>query len=141
MSNIWSSYKRKQVNISKATFNDEVNRLMEIYYKQLHSLLVKSEQDQDTFNDTYLKLTYNYNPEKNFIEQFKYYFNLLKGAYFRDDKVANYYLSFSDVPDITYKTDEEEVKTDKKISINKLKQSIQNYANFKKGQKRTNKID
>lgn len=141
MNNIWSSYKRKQVNISKATFNDEVNRLMEIYYKQLHSLLVKSEQDQDTFNDTYLKLTYNYNPEKNFIEQFKYYFNLLKGAYFRDDKVANYYLSFSDVPDITYKTDEEEVKTDKKISINKLKQSIQNYANFKKGQKRTSKID
>lgn len=141
MSNIWSSYKRKQVNISKATFNDEVNRLMEIYYKQLHSLLVKSEQDQDTFNDTYLKLTYNYNPEKNFIEQFKYYFNLLKGAYYRDDKVANYYLSFSDVPDITYKTDEEEEKTDKKISINKLKQSIQNYANFKKGQKRTNKID
>lgn len=141
MSNIWSSYKRKQVNISKATFNDEVNRLMEIYYKQLHSLLVKSEQDQDTFNDTYLKLTYNYNPEKNFIEQFKYYFNLLKGAYYRDDKVANYYLSLSDVPDITYKTDEEEEKTDKKGSINKLKQSIQNYANFKKGQKRTNKID
>lgn len=141
MSNIWSSYKRKQVNISKATFNDEVNRLMEIYYKQLHSLLVKSEQDQDTFNDTYLKLTYNYNPEKNFIEQFKYYFNLLKGAYYRDDRVANYYLSLSDIPDISYKTDEEEVKTEEKISMDKLKQNIQNYANFKKGQKRTNKID
>ena len=124
MINIWSSYKRKQVNISKATFNDEVNRLMEIYYKQLHSLLVKSEQDQDTFNDTYLKLTYNYNPEKDFIEQFKYYFNLLKGAYFRDDKVANYYLSLSDVPDISYKTDEEEVKTEEKISMDKLKQNI-----------------
>ena len=131
MINIWSSYKRKQVNISKATFNDEVNRLMEIYYKQLHSLLVKSEQDQDTFNDTYLKLTYNYNPEKDFIEQFKYYFNLLKGAYFRDDKVANYYLSLSDVPDISYKTDEEEVKTEEKISMDKLKQNIQNYSDIK----------
>lgn len=139
MSNVWSSYKRKQVIISKATFNDEVNRKMQINYKQLYSLLVINEQDQDTFNDTYLKLTYNYNPEQDFVLQFKYYFNLLKGAYYRDDKQANYYLSFSEVPDIAYQPDIEEESEDK-ISMNDLKQKIQNYANFKKGQKRTNQI-
>lgn len=139
MSNVWSSYKRKQVNISKATFNDDVNRLMQINYKKLHSSLVKSEQDQDTFNDTFLKLTYNYNPEQDFTEQFKYYFKLLKGAYFRDDKVANYYLSLTEVPDVTYQSDVVE-ETKEKISMIDLKQKVQNYANFKKGQKRTNQI-
>lgn len=139
MSSVWSSYNRKEVNISKATYNSAVNALMEKHYKQLHSQLVKSEQDQDTFNDTFLKLTYNYNPEQDFTEQFKYYFKLLKGAYFRDDKVANYYLSLTEVPDVTYQSDVVE-ETKEKISMIDLKQKVQNYANFKKGQKRTNQI-
>lgn len=140
MSSVWGSYNRKEVNISKATYNSAVNALMEKHYKQLHSQLVKSEQDQDTFNDTFLKLTYNYNPEQDFIEQFKYYFKLLKGAYYRDDRIANYFLTFSDVPDISY-TPDTDIEIRDKVSFSELKQSVLQYANFKKTKERTNKAD
>lgn len=140
MQEIWSSYKRKQVNINKATFNSEVNNLLELHYKYLHSVLVKSDKDEPIFNDTYLKLTYNYNPDKDFIEQFKYYFNLLKGAYYRDDRVANYYLDLKEayeVPDIIDDEPEEVPKS----SFNDLKDKIQNYAISQKSYKRANKKD
>ena len=138
--NAWSSYNRKQINIEKAVVNDEVSCYLQQHYKYLHSLLVKNPQDEDTFNDTYLKLTYNYNPDKDFIEQFKYYFNLLKGAYYRDDKVANYYLylvddySGLDKEDIEYYED----TPVKKTSINDLKNKI-HYAISKEKQKRASK--
>ena len=143
--NVWSSYNRKQVNIEKAVVNDEVSYYIQQHYKYLHSLLVKNPQDEDTFNDTYLKLTYNYNPNKDFIEQFKYYFNLLKGAYYRDDKVANYYLDIVDdysglakeeIEDIEYYED----TPVKKTSINDLKNKI-HYALSKEKQKRASKKD
>ena len=68
-------------------------------------MLVKSEADEDVFNDTYLKLTYNYKPDTDFIEQYCYYFNLLKGAYYRDNKVYNYLvvpIEDRDFPDTEY---------------------------------------
>ena len=139
---VWSSYNRKQVNIEKAIPNDEVTYYLQQHYKYLHSFLVKNPQDEDTFNDTYLKLTYNYNSEKDFIEQFKYYFNLLKGAYYRDDKVANYYL---DIVDDYTGIDKEEIEyyedtPVKKTSINDLKNKI-HYALSKEKQKRAGKKD
>lgn len=134
MRNIFSSYRRKQVNISKAIYNDAVNFLMNKHYTKLYSELVRSRQDQETFNDTFLKLTYNYNPEQDFMEQFKYYFRLLKGAYYRDDKIADYYLTFTDIPDVP----DIEVEYKDKISIDDLRKE---YANFKKTKERTNKAD
>ena len=86
--NNWNSYKRKQCNINKAVRNDSVSSLVQQNYRMLHIKL--KVKDESLFNDTYLKLTYNYNPEQDFIEQFTYYYNLLKGAYYRDDKVSNY---------------------------------------------------
>ena len=141
-SNNWSSYKRKAVNISKAIQNDEVSQLLNIHYKYLYTLLVKSEQDRDTFNDTYLRLTYKYNPEQDFIEQFKYYFKLLKGAFYRDDKVANYNLSIDSavvlsIPDKT----EPELSDQPQKSLTELKNSIQSYANFKKSKTRATAQD
>lgn len=88
--NNWDSYRRMQINIQKSVFNEQVTELLTKHYRYLHSLLVKQPTDEDIFNDTYLKLTYNYNPDKDFIDQYKYYFNLLKGAYYRDDKVTNW---------------------------------------------------
>ena len=91
------------------------------------------DTDEDIFNDTYLKLTYNYKPEIDFVNQFIYYFNLLKGAYYRDDKVAGYYLSLdttaADIAD-TPEYDEDEQKD--KPSLTNLRESLQSYANFKK---------
>lgn len=86
----YDKWRRMQNNIDNAYNNPEVSNLLNKHYKQLHSMLVKSELDEDIFNDTYLKLTYNYNPDSDFIQQYQYYFNLLKGAYYRDDKVTNY---------------------------------------------------
>lgn len=139
---VWSSYKRKQININKAVFNDEVAQYLQQHYKYLHSRLVKYDKDEDTFNDTYLKLTYNYNPDKDFIEQFVYYFNLLKGAYYRDDRVANYYLDLVDDFRNLDREDiiiEDEVKK-QKPSINDLKSKIHN-AISKEKTKRASKED
>lgn len=88
--NNWDSYRRKQINIDKAVTNDEVSQLFERHYKQLCRKLIKTESDKPVFNDTFLKMTHCYNPDKDYIEQYIYYFNLLKGAYYRDDKVTNY---------------------------------------------------
>ena len=137
----WSSYKRKQINIEKAIFNPSVSQQLEVHYKELYNLLVITDEDQDIFNDTYLKLTYNYNPEIDFKQQFTYYFNLLKGAYNRDDKVADYQLSFNlpdDTPDIT---PDDNKPVDTPLKFSELKQSLKNYANFKKSQKIEPQID
>lgn len=56
------------------------------YYSLLHKELVTVPEEEDIFTDTFLKLTYNFNPDKLFVEQFRYYFQLLKGAYIRDGR-------------------------------------------------------
>lgn len=136
-SNNWSSYKRKGVNISKAIQNDQVSQLLTIHYKYLYTLLVKSEQDRDTFNDTYLRLTYKYNPDRDFIDQFKYYFKLLKGAFYRDDKVANYRLSIDSSIALNIPDNPDTEPADKStLSLTELKNNIQSYASFKKSNTR-----
>lgn len=135
----WSSYRRKQVNMYKAVFNEAVSQQLIKHYQYLHNLLVQVEGDDDIFNDTYLKLTYNYQPDKDFKEQFIYYFNLLKGAYYRDDKVAGYYLTLDAAADKAEYPVEPE-STDK-ASFTNLKESIQNYANFKKSTKAETQIN
>lgn len=138
MSEVWSSYKRQQVNINKAVPNSEVAGLLQIHYKYLHSRLVKSDRDEGIFNDTFLKLTYKYNPNRDFIEQYLYYFNLLKGAYYRDDKVANYYLDLVDTYnkiDIPPQRDEYDEPKDKP-KLSDIKADIQSYAISKKSYKR-----
>ena len=89
-------------------------------------MLVKSELDEDVFNDTYLKLTYNYNPEMDFVQQYKYYFNLLKGAYYRDNKITSYLvipIEDRDFPDTEY---EEQTSTTNADFIEAIKAEIQN---------------
>ena len=100
--NNWDKYRRMQCNIQKASYNSEVNSLMEQYYQQLYQALVFSKADKDIFNDAYLKITYKYNPDKDFMEQFKWLFNQLKGAYYRDDRCKHFYQIYEDrltIPD------------------------------------------
>lgn len=143
MNEVWSSYRRKQVNIDKAIFNPEVSRLLQIHYKYLHSRLVQSKKDEGIFNDTYLKLTYKYDSSKDFIEQFVYYFKLLKGAYYRDDKVANYYVGLGEAENkadtsIEFDTISEDIpdKPVDKPKFSDFKTEIQNYAISQKAYKR-----
>ena len=101
------------------------------------------EGDEDTFNDTYLKLTHSYNPNQDFIEQYKHTFYNLKLAYKQDDKVANYYMELTETYDkvtsisdtISSNEDEEPVKKDKP-KLSNLKLEIQNYAISQKAYKR-----
>lgn len=120
--NNWDKYRRMQCNVDKATLNDTVAILTMEHYKQLYNMLVKQPEDRDIFNDTYLKLTYKYNPNKDFIEQFKWIFNQLKGAYYRDAK-CNIYYQLEDerlnIPDCI--TDVEAANTKDTDIINNLK--------------------
>ena len=62
--NNWDDYRRKQVNINRSQLNKEVSVLLTKHYNYLHSKLVKYEEEEDIFNDTYLKLTYKYDPAR-----------------------------------------------------------------------------
>ena len=120
--NNWDKYKRMQCNIEKAIINEVIMNLTLKNYNQLQMELVKSPEDWDIFNDTYLKLTYKYNPNKNFKEQFKWLFNQLKGAYYRDDKCNHFYTLEEDrisTPDFI--KDEENVPDKDMDLITKLK--------------------
>ena len=120
--NNWDKYRRMQCNVDKATLNDTVAILTMEHYKQLYNMLVKQPEDRDIFNDTYLKLTYKYNPNKDFIEQFKWIFNQLKGAYYRyakwnsDEQLEDERLN---IPDCI--TDVEAANTKDTDIINNLK--------------------
>lgn len=129
----WSKYRRKQNNINKAEYNYLVNDLLNKHFRYLHSLLVKNESDESTFNDTYLKLTRLYNPKQDFIEQFKFYFDQLSGQYMRDDKCYNYAETKVEIyTDNILVTDNEETKPTLKTT---LINNIKNYALLEKEQK------
>ena len=121
--NNWDKYKRMQCNMQKATYNYTVINLMQKYYCQLHSMLVNTPQDEDIFNDTYLKMTYKYNPSKDFVEQFKWLFNQLKGAYYRDDRANHFYQLREDLISIPDNLPDTEQEEDLSI-INRLKAQI-----------------
>lgn len=89
--NNWDKYRRMQCNIQKSTYNKDTITLMGQHYQELYDTLVSTPEDEDVFNDTYLKITYKYNPDKDFIEQFKWLFQQLKGAYYRDDRANRFY--------------------------------------------------
>lgn len=141
----WNSYKRKQANIEKAVYNSEVNRLLQLHYKYLHSKLVHSEKDEGIFNDTYLKLTHTYDSSKDFIGQYIHTFYNLRYAYEQDDKTANYHIQLVEVYDkvdtvsisdtISNSEDKTPVKGDK-TKLTELKSQIQSYAISKKAYKR-----
>lgn len=134
----WSKYRRKQNNINKAEYNYLVNDLLNKHFRYLHSLLVKNESDESTFNDTYLKLTRLYNPKQDFIEQFKFYFDQLSGQYMRDDKCYNYAETKVEIyTDNILVTDNEETKPTLKTT---LINNIKNYALLEKEQKRKAQI-
>lgn len=93
LTNNHDQFRIEQNNIDKSVQNDLVSQLMAKHYKYLHNLLVTKDDYEDIFNDTYLKLTYNYNPDSDFIDRFIYYFNMLKGWYYRSGKVIKYHIT------------------------------------------------
>lgn len=128
--NNWDKWKRMQCNLNKAVMNAQVANLMIQNYQQLWNEFVKTPEDQDVFNDAYLKLTYKYVPEQDFVEQFRHIFKQLKGAYYRDDSANHYYQLNEDrlnVPE-----PEEEVKVRRNVDIIT---KLQQYAIYRKSTK------
>lgn len=128
--NNWDKWKRMQCNLNKAVMNAQVANLMNQNYQQLWNEFVKTPEDQDVFNDAYLKLTYKYVPEQDFVEQFRHIFKQLKGAYYRDDSANHYYQMNEDrlnVPE-----PEEEVKVRRNVDIIT---KLQQYAIYRKSTK------
>lgn len=101
LTNNHDQFRIEQNNIDKSVCNDQVAQLMSKNYNYLHNLLVTKESYEDIFQDTYLKLTYNYSTDSDFVERFIYYFKMLKGWYYRSGKVIKYYIAeFDDNTDI-----------------------------------------
>lgn len=139
----WSKYRRKQNNLQKAEFNQIVNELITKHYRYLHNMLVKSDRDEATFNDTYLKLTFKYVSDRDFIEQFILYFKQLSGEFIRDDKCYNYAESkieiYTDniqsapIDDITNEPEKQAVRNSDFIT------NMKQYAISEKSKKKANK--
>ena len=85
----WDKFRRMQVNIDKAVENKEVSNLLKKHYTALRRQLIKSAEDEDIFIDAFLKITYKYKEQLDFIEQFTHLFLQLKREYRRDDKALN----------------------------------------------------
>lgn len=83
-------FNRQQAIINGAKENQFVNQLMQQNYNDLHSLLVKSDNDIEVFNDTYLNITRTYNPSIDFMNEFCRQFRMIKTRYQLTDKEYNY---------------------------------------------------
>lgn len=129
---VFDKYHTKYINSQKASQNDMVSKLMQQYYQQLHRL-VKSEDDEDTFNDAFIKLTYCFNPDEDFINQFTYQFNLLKGKYHRYDKT----LKWCQIPENIINDTEEPEKMNQK----QLLKRILDYAILEKAKANKTEVD
>ena len=122
LTNNHDQFRIEQNNIDKSITNSEVSILMSKHYQYLHNLLVKIEFHEDIFQDTFLKLTYNYDPHREFIEQFEYYFNMLKGWYYRSSKVIKYHIrELDDNLDIE---DEEEIEQINETNFEDLRNAV-----------------
>lgn len=137
----WSKYRRKQNNIEKSEYNYLVNDLLNKHYRYLHSLLVKTELDESTFNDTYLKLTRLYSPDRDFIDQFKFHFDQLSGQYIRDDKCYNYAETKVEIYTDNIQVIESEPEETKPTLKTALINNIKEYALLEKAQKYKTKTE
>ena len=111
------------------------------HYKELHKLVI-NKLYEDIFNDTYLIMTVKYQPDKDFIQEFKYQyyylyrrFQLLNfGKYEYSPKLENgqdYISSVADLvndSNIVDNTVNDAVDTNSDVTNNALIQELKEYA-------------
>ena len=115
--------------IKKSKENPAVMELIGKHYEYLRKRCIWVDEDEDTFNDTVLKITYNYNPEIDFAQQFIHQFNLEK-RYKYDEKKLNSYLyqKLDDKPDFDI---EDIIEEDNKSTNNVFsKEDIQEFIEY-----------
>lgn len=89
-------YKRKSAIITYATENQLLNQLLIKNYTDLYEILVKTEEDKDIFQDTYLNLTRTYQPSLEFMDEFCRQFNMIKTRYIKTDRGTNFLIESFD---------------------------------------------
>lgn len=89
MKSSYDHFHQRQINIRKGAINEQARLMMNKYYRELFELLVYNEFDGEVFNDTYIRITSEYNEEQDFKELFIKRFNQLKGGYWRGQRTMN----------------------------------------------------
>ena len=136
-----TQYRTETYLIDKAKSNKTVDRLMIKHYKELHKLVI-NKLYEDIFNDTYLIMTVKYQPDKDFIQEFKYQyyylyrrFQLLNfGKYEYSPKLENGQDYISSVADLVNDSNivdnpvNDAVDTNSDLTNNALIQELKEYA-------------
>ena len=110
-----TAIKRSQINV-------EAMNLVNQHYKYLYNTLVKSEGDKDIFQDTVLSISYKYNPDKEFTEQFIFHFKSNQYGLLQESKMRNYIIRVN--PDKYYFKTEEEYLEPNKSSLDEFTANI-----------------
>lgn len=123
--------RRSQSAINNSRENLLVMDLISKNYEYLWKRCVKSEIDEDLFNDTLLHMTVKYNEEDDFLAEFIHQFYLLKMQYNLDKKVLDFNVDrLDDHPEIEnklkYEAEEPVLKPVTKLFSNEFINSIKN---------------
>jgi hypothetical protein len=127
-----STEKRHNSPIKNSKENPLVIELITKNYQYLKDRCVKTDIDEDHFNDVFLTMTYKYNVEDNFNAAFIHQFNIQKMQYQLDKNVSEFsFKSFDECPEaenmFQYELDEPIIETKSKFFSNefitKLKQN------------------
>ena len=111
------------------------------HYKELHKLVI-NKLYEDIFNDTYLIMTVKYQPDKDFIQEFKYQYHYLYrrfqllnfGKYEYSPKLENGQDYISSVADLVNDSNivdnpvNDAVDTNSDLTNNALIQELKEYA-------------
>ena len=70
----WDKYKRVEASLKKAQVNDELKD----QFKQYKKIIMDVCKDKEMVNNTYIRLTYEFNPNLDFMTQFMGLYRKLK---------------------------------------------------------------
>ena len=100
----------------RSQINEEAMRLLNQNYNFLYNELVKTDNDRDLFNDTVLSISYKYNPDNEFNEQFIFHFKSNQVGLTQENKIRNYLIQ--EIPENYDIIEDEPEHNEDKITMN-----------------------
>ena len=126
--------KDSKIAIKRSQINEEAMRLLNQNYNFLYNELVKTENDQDLFNDTVLSISYKYNPDNEFNEQFIFHFKSNQVGLTQENKIRNYLIQ--EIPENYDIIEDEPEYNEDKITMNDFINDLNNANNKKTNQEK-----
>ena len=108
--------KDSKIAIKRSQINEEAMRLLNQNYNFLYNELVKTDNDRDLFNDTVLSISYKYNPDNEFNEQFIFHFKSNQVGLTQENKIRNYLIQ--EIPENYDIIEDEPEHNEDKITMN-----------------------